>query len=85
MLPFVSVVIPMLDEEARIAECLQSVVDQRYQPGRFEVLVVDGGSSDASPAIAARFAREHPEVRLITNARRGTWASRRRRTTPISR
>ena len=45
----ISVIIPALNEEARIATTLASVLPQRP----LEVLVVDGGSSDATTAVAA--------------------------------
>ncbi|MEQ1786633.1 MAG: glycosyltransferase, partial [Acidimicrobiales bacterium] len=50
--PLVSVVIPMLNEADDIAGCLAAVLDQDHPHDRLEVLVVDGGSSDASVAIA---------------------------------
>jgi glycosyltransferase involved in cell wall biosynthesis len=48
--PLVSVVMPALDEEAFIAEALESVLSQTYAP--VEVIVVDDGSSDRTAEIA---------------------------------
>ncbi len=45
--PVISVVIPMRNEAAHIAACVDSVLAQDY-PGRVEVIVVDGDSDDAS-------------------------------------
>lgn len=45
----ISVVIPTLDEAARILTCLRSV---KAQPGHVETIVVDGGSTDDTCAIA---------------------------------
>lgn len=47
----ISVVIPALDEEGALRATLRSVLDQRREYD--EVIVVDGGSSDATPTIAA--------------------------------
>ncbi|MYA67698.1 MAG: DUF2064 domain-containing protein [Gammaproteobacteria bacterium] len=47
----ISIVIPVLNEESQIVSCLE-----RLQPMRFlghEVIVVDGGSTDATRALAA--------------------------------
>lgn len=60
--PRVSVVIPTLDEAARIASRL---VELRRLPGLHEVIVVDGGSVDETVAIARAF----PEVTVLTAAR----------------
>lgn len=63
-----AVVIPVLDEEARLGTRLAEL---RAQPGIAEIVVVDGGSRDATVAIAA--ARG---VRVVTAPRgRGSQAN----------
>jgi succinoglycan biosynthesis protein ExoA len=64
-LPTVTVAVPVLNEERHLRACLESIVGQTYA-GELEILVVDGGSSDATRAIAASF----PQVRLLDNPRR---------------
>jgi glycosyltransferase involved in cell wall biosynthesis len=54
----VSVVIPTLNAEKYLAECLEAVRGQNYA-GDVEVLLVDGGSTDATLEIAERFDVEH--------------------------
>lgn len=63
MPPFVTVVIPTLNEECHIERCLRSVLDDPYPVDCLEVLVVDGGSTDATVAIANRV----PLVRVVHN------------------
>lgn len=46
--PMVSVIIPMRNEAAHIAACIDSVLAQDYPADRLEVIVVDGESDDAS-------------------------------------
>ena len=53
----ISIVIPALDEERALPATLARVFEQA---GEFEVIVVDGGSTDATRAIA----RSHPGARL---------------------
>lgn len=57
----VSVIIPALDEEAELPATLASV---RAQPGPKEVIVVDGGSEDATREIA-----EQSGARVVTGRR----------------
>jgi succinoglycan biosynthesis protein ExoA len=65
--PLVSVVIPTLNEERHIEDCLASVFDQTYPPNRVEVIVADGGSSDATRDIVTRLMGAHTNLRLIDN------------------
>jgi glycosyltransferase involved in cell wall biosynthesis len=64
-LPSVTVALPVLNEATYIAGCLQAVVEQTY-PRIVEILVMDGGSDDATREIAARF----PGVRVVDNPAR---------------
>ncbi len=59
----VSVLIPMLDAEPYIEECLSSVLDQSYS--NLEVLVVDDGCKDRSAAAVRSFAARDQRVRLL--------------------
>jgi succinoglycan biosynthesis protein ExoA len=71
--PFVSVIVPMRNEERYIEGCLRSLLAQNYPSDRFEVLVVDGGSADHSRALAENFVGpSSPEVRLLDNPARTT-------------
>jgi len=54
-LPFVSVVIPAYNEEQTLPACLASLSSQDYK-GQFEIVVVDNASTDATAAVAARYA-----------------------------
>jgi GT2 family glycosyltransferase len=58
--PLVSVIIPNWNGIHHLPACLDSLGRQRY--ARFEVILVDNGSTDDSLALLAR---RYPEVRLI--------------------
>jgi len=66
-LPFVTVIIPCLNEEKFIEKMLRSVAGNDYPHDRMEILVMDGGSSDGTPDIVARVGREFPFIRLEPN------------------
>lgn len=53
-MPLVSVIIPALNEQACLEQTLETLLRAE---GSFEALVVDGGSSDATREIAARYCR----------------------------
>lgn len=56
----ISVIIPVFNRPVQLGEAIQSALAQTLPPD--EVIVVDDGSDDETPASAARYAREHPGV-----------------------
>ena len=60
--PTVTVAIPVLNEEAHLGACLDTLAAQTYS-AVVEVLVADGGSTDATRSVAARY----PGVRVLDN------------------
>lgn len=62
----VSVIVPCLNEAARIEGCLQSLIGQDYSAGAYEMIVADGGSTDGSRERVKVFEKLHPNVHLVT-------------------
>ena len=52
--PSISVVIPTLNAEKYLDECLSALLAQDYPRDRLEILIVDGGSTDGTLEIARR-------------------------------
>ncbi len=73
---FISVMIPVRNEERHIAGTLSQLIAQDYDPSHFEILVIDGESDDRTAEIVREFAGRHPHVRLLTNPRRLSSAAR---------
>lgn len=51
-LPFVSYIIPTFNAESYLLACLNSICKQDYPSNKYEILVIDGGSSDQTLEIA---------------------------------
>lgn len=60
--PLVSFLIPVYNGEAYLEEAIRSARAQTYDP--IEIVVVDDGSTDESPAILARLAAEDGRIRV---------------------
>lgn len=76
-LPFVSVVIPTRDRAAMLRTCLRSLQNQNYPRALFEIVVVDDGSSDETPAaVAAAALCAEPRVRYVRLDAAGVNAAR---------
>jgi succinoglycan biosynthesis protein ExoA len=76
--PFISVIVPVRNEAGFIRRTLTELVSQRYDPERFEILVADGESTDATREIVREFGGKLPAVRLLDNPRRWSSAGRNR-------
>ena len=74
--PFVSAIVPVRNEAAFLAETLHQLLEQRYDAGRFEILVADGRSSDDTRAIVAALQARYAHLRLLDNPRRWSSAGR---------
>lgn len=72
--PLVSMIIPVYNAAPYLAACLQSVRRQRYE--QIEILLVNDGSSDASPDICDMYARVDPRIRVIDQPNCGVSATR---------
>jgi succinoglycan biosynthesis protein ExoA len=68
--PSVSVIVPIRNEAGTIRRCLAGLAAQDYPGDRVEILVVDGGSDDGTPAVVAECAAADPRIRLLHNPRR---------------
>lgn len=61
--PLITVIVPVHNGERYLGEALQSLSSQTFED--IEVIVVDDGSSDQSPTIAAQFAERDRRFHLI--------------------
>ena len=61
--PFVSLLIPARNEAMRIERCLDGALAQTYPA--YEVIVVDDGSTDATPQILSSYAAQDYRLRVI--------------------
>lgn len=63
--PLVSVVTPAYNEENFLAECIESVLAQTYP--NWDYTIVNNCSTDATLAIAQKFADQDPRIRVVSN------------------
>ena len=67
MLPFVSLIIPTLNEEKYLEQTITSLLSNDYPDSKLEILIIDGLSKDNTLAIAQEFANKFTNIRLISN------------------
>lgn len=72
--PAVSIIVPVYQTGAYLRKCLDSILAQTIDD--FEVVVVDDGSRDESPAICDEYAAKDPRVHVVHQPNGGRSAAR---------
>lgn len=67
-LPSVSIIIPTLNAERVLKQCMASLCEQEYPEELLEILVVDGGSEDHTLSIVNHFSKHRAfPIRVLQN------------------
>jgi len=66
-IPKVSVIVPIYNSELYLDKCIQSIISQTYQD--FEIILVNDGSVDASPAICDNYETLYPNIVKVIHQR----------------
>ena len=75
-LPYISVIVPVRNEASHIQRTLTQLLTQEYDSGRYEVIVVDGQSTDGTWDIVAALQEKYANLRLLPNPQRWSSAAR---------
>ena len=70
----VSIIVPVFNAAETLQACLEALLQQDIRPARYELIVVDNNSSDASVEIARRY----QSVRVLMEPRQSAYAARNR-------
>ena len=76
VLPFVTVVVPVRNEARFIEGTIGQLIAQDYPATGFEILLVDGCSTDQTRQLAESLAKTQPQLRVLENPRRLSSAAR---------
>jgi cellulose synthase/poly-beta-1,6-N-acetylglucosamine synthase-like glycosyltransferase len=74
--PFISVLVPMCNEEAVIEKRIQNLRDLQYPKEKYEILVVDSGSMNVTKSIVGGSAKKMRVRRSRLYARINEWVKR---------
>lgn len=70
----ISVIIPVYNTEKYLEKSIRSIMNQTYR--NLDIICVNDGSSDSSPAILERLAAEDSRIRIINQENAGQGAAR---------
>ncbi len=68
--PLVSVIIPALNEQDYISQCIATLLDSSFPQDKLEIFVIDGGSSDNTVDVVKQICSNHHQVRFYHNPNR---------------
>lgn len=75
--PILSIVIPAYNAAAYCAACFDSILRSGSDPARYEVVVVDDGSQDATPEIIRSYCDAHANFSVVRQENGGVSVARR--------
>ena len=73
-MPEISVIVPVYNTASRLPRCVESILAQTFPD--FELILVDDGSTDDSPALCDHYAAADPRVRVIHQENQGVSLAR---------
>jgi MoaA/NifB/PqqE/SkfB family radical SAM enzyme/glycosyltransferase involved in cell wall biosynthesis len=72
----ISVIIPTYNRKSALRECIFSLLGQDYPKEKYEIIVVDDGSSDETAVMMADLSQKYPNLRYLQMPHQGPAASR---------
>lgn len=67
-----SVVIPCYNEKNHIEECIKSLICQEFIYGDFEIVVVDGMSTDGTRELLDKYCSSYSNIKVVDNKKKYT-------------
>lgn len=72
--PYLSIIVPIYNTEKYLGKCIDSILNQTYRD--YELILVDDGSTDRSPAICDYYAGKDQRIKVIHKKNRGVMCAR---------
>ena len=72
--PLITVIVPVYNVEKYLPRCVDSIINQTYK--NLEIILVDDGSTDSSPAICDGYAKKDSRVNVIHKQNGGASSAR---------
>ncbi|WP_435625436.1 glycosyltransferase family 2 protein [Flagellimonas sp.] len=71
-----SVLISVYNGENYVKDCLTGVLNQNLNPDRYEIILIDDGSTDSSYDLALEFSKKHSQIKVYSQSNMGLFNTR---------
>ncbi len=71
-----SIIVPVYNVEQFLSPCLDSLLDQGMGEDQYEIVIVNDGSTDASPDICKEYAAQHRHIHYYSQQNQGLSVAR---------
>ena len=76
-MPKLSFIVPVYNVQHLVEKCIQSITDQKISEDRYEVLLINDGSTDNSLEVIQNISKKHPNVvKVFSQKNSGLGATR---------
>lgn len=72
----VSIIVSVYNNEKYIKECINSVIHQKYNQDKIQIILINDGSTDNSEQICKEYAEKYCNIKLINQKNQGVSAAR---------
>ena len=72
----VSIVIPTYNRKNELKKCIESLLSQKYPTNDYEILIIDGGSTDGTDELVNLFKKDFESIKFIKQESSGVAAAR---------
>lgn len=73
---FLSFIVPVYNAERYLGECLDSLLNQDIEKDDYEIVCVNDGSKDGSPALLREYAEKYPNIVILNKENGGVVSAR---------
>ena len=68
--PLLTLIIPCLNEEKYIGNCLDSILQSDYPKEKLEIFIVDGGSTDRTLSLIESYSNKYSFIKVLINKKK---------------
>ena len=74
--PYISIIIPVYNSEMTISRCLDSILNQSLVKEKYEIVIVNDGSTDRTEELCENYKEQYNNIHIISQKNQGVVIAR---------